>query len=93
MPRLRALGVELTTDRVVRAVDGGEVEVGDLWGGEPLHIDGVDTVVLALRRRPRDGLAAELAGPASEVVTIGDALAPRTTAAAIEEAERFALAI
>ncbi|HYC80463.1 MAG TPA: hypothetical protein VEB65_01675, partial [Solirubrobacterales bacterium] len=93
MPRLRALGVELATDRVVRAVDDGEVEVADLWGGEPLHIHGVDTVVLALRRRPRDELVAELAGAGPEVVAIGDALAPRSTAAAIEEAERVALDI
>jgi len=92
MPRLRALGVELATDRVVRAVDGGELEVADLWGGD-LHIYGVDTLVLALRRRPRAALAAELAGSGPEVVTIGDALAPRSTAAAIEEAERVALAI
>ncbi len=93
MPRLRALGVELATDRVVRAVHGGEVEVGDLWGGEPLHIYGVDTVILALRRRPRTELAELLAGAAPELRTIGDALAPRPTATAIEEAERIALAI
>jgi 2,4-dienoyl-CoA reductase-like NADH-dependent reductase (Old Yellow Enzyme family) len=93
LPRLRALGVDLATGRVVTAVDGDAVEVTDLWGGEPSRIDGVDTVVLALRRRSRDGLAAELAATGIELRTIGDALAPRPTAAAIEEAERVALTI
>jgi 2,4-dienoyl-CoA reductase-like NADH-dependent reductase (Old Yellow Enzyme family) len=93
MPRLRALGVELVTDSVVRKVDGGLVEVGDLWGGEPRRLAGVDTVVFAMQRQPRSELAEELAGAAPEVQAIGDVLAPRSTAAAIEEAERVALAI
>jgi 2,4-dienoyl-CoA reductase-like NADH-dependent reductase (Old Yellow Enzyme family) len=106
LPRLRALGVGLATGRAVTTIDAdtrafstshevekARVEVADLWGGPPEHIAGVDTVVLALRRRSRDGLAAELAGAAPELLTIGDALAPRPTAAAIEEAERVALTI
>jgi 2,4-dienoyl-CoA reductase-like NADH-dependent reductase (Old Yellow Enzyme family) len=93
LPRLRALGVDLATGRAVTRVDGDGVELTDLWGGPPERLAGVDTVVLALRRRSRDGLAAEPAGAAAELVTIGDALAPRPTAAAIEEAERVALTI
>jgi 2,4-dienoyl-CoA reductase-like NADH-dependent reductase (Old Yellow Enzyme family) len=93
LPRLRALGVDLATGRAVSGIDADEVEVADLWGGPPEHVAGVDTVVFALRRRSRDGLAAELAGAAPELLTIGDALTPRPTAAAIEEAERVALSI
>jgi 2,4-dienoyl-CoA reductase-like NADH-dependent reductase (Old Yellow Enzyme family) len=93
LPRLRALGVELATGRAITGVNGDAVEVADLWGGPAERIDGVDTVVLALRRRSRDGLAAALAGSGIELRTIGDALAPRPTAAAIEEAERVALTI
>jgi hypothetical protein len=93
LPRLRALGVDLATGRAVTGVGGGEVEVADLWGGPAERIADVDTVVLALRRRSRDGLAAALAGVGPEVLTIGDALAPRPTAAAFEEAERIALTI
>jgi 2,4-dienoyl-CoA reductase-like NADH-dependent reductase (Old Yellow Enzyme family) len=93
LPRLRALDVGLVTGRAVTAVDGDAVEVADLWGGPAERIAGVDTVVLALRRRSRDGLAAELAGGGTEVLTIGDALAPRPPAAAFEEAERVALTI
>jgi len=93
LPRLRALGVDLATGRAVTAVDGDGVEVSDLWGGPAERLADVDTVVFALRRRSRDGLAAELGGTAHELLVIGDALAPRPTAAAIEEAERVALTI
>jgi 2,4-dienoyl-CoA reductase-like NADH-dependent reductase (Old Yellow Enzyme family) len=93
LPRLRALGVDLATGRAVSGIDSGGVEVADLWGGPAERIAGVDTVVFALRRRSRDELATELAGAAPELLTIGDALVPRPTAAAIEEAERVALSI
>jgi len=93
LPRLRALGVDLAIGRAVTGVDDGGIEVADLWGGPAERIAGVDTVVFALRRRSRDGLAAELAGAGPELLTIGDALVPRPTAAAIEEAERVALSI
>jgi 2,4-dienoyl-CoA reductase-like NADH-dependent reductase (Old Yellow Enzyme family) len=93
LPRLRALGVDLATGRAVTGVDDGAIEVADLWGGPAERIAGVDTVVFALRRRSRDGLATELADTTPELLTIGDALAPRPTAAAIEEAERVALSI
>jgi len=93
LPRLRALGVDLAMGRAVTAVDDDGVEVTDLWGGPAERVADVDTVVLALRRRSRDGLAAALAGTGPELLTIGDALAPRPTAAAIEEAERVALTI
>ncbi|HEY0276690.1 MAG TPA: NAD(P)-binding protein [Solirubrobacterales bacterium] len=93
LPRLRALGVDLATGRAVTGIDDEGIEVADLWGGPAERVAGVDTVVFALRRRSRDGLAAELADSAPELQTIGDALAPRPTAAAIEEAERVALSI
>lgn len=93
LPRLTAAGVGLATHRAVARLDGTGVEVLDLRGGAPELLADVDTVVLALRRRSRDRLAAELADAAPAVRTIGDALAPRPTAAAIEEAERVALAI
>jgi 2,4-dienoyl-CoA reductase-like NADH-dependent reductase (Old Yellow Enzyme family) len=93
LPRLRALGVDLATGRAVTGVDADGIEVADLCGGPTERITGVDTVVFALRRRSRDGLATELAGTGPELLTIGDALTPRPTAAAIEEAERVALSI
>ena len=93
MPRLRALGVEPVGDRAVQRVGADGVEVADLWGGPPeVHPD-VQTVVFGLRRCPRDDLAAAFAGTGRELRAVGDALAPRSTAAAIEEAERVALKI
>ena len=86
-----AHAVYVDTKLNITAVE--RVEVADLWGGPSERVADVDTVVLALRRRSRDGLAAELAGAAPELLTIGDALAPRPTAAAFEEAERVALTI
>jgi 2,4-dienoyl-CoA reductase-like NADH-dependent reductase (Old Yellow Enzyme family) len=95
MPRLTALGVETEVDRTVRRVGADGVEIADHWGGAPQLHAGVETVVFALRRRPQVELAEALAGLAAapELTTIGDALAPRPTAAAIEEAERVALTI
>jgi 2,4-dienoyl-CoA reductase-like NADH-dependent reductase (Old Yellow Enzyme family) len=93
LPRLRALGVSLETGRAVVGVDADGVDAADLWGGAAERIADVDTVVFALRRRSRDGLAAELADSVPELITIGDAFAPRPTAAAIEEAERVAMTI
>jgi 2,4-dienoyl-CoA reductase-like NADH-dependent reductase (Old Yellow Enzyme family) len=93
LPRLRAVGVDLATGRAVTGIDGDGIEVADLWGGPAERVAGVDTVVFALRRRSRDGLIAGLAGAAPKLLTIGDALVPRPTAAAIEEAERVALSI
>jgi hypothetical protein len=91
MPRLRALDVELLTDAGVRTFADRTVEAFDLWGGERRRIEGVDTLVLALGRTPRDGLAADLADLAAELRILGDALVPRTATAVLEEAERLPL--
>jgi 2,4-dienoyl-CoA reductase-like NADH-dependent reductase (Old Yellow Enzyme family) len=93
LPRLAALGVKPQTFRAVAAIDAVEVEIVNLAGGAPERIAGLDTVVLALRRRSRDELAAALADAVPALHVIGDALAPRPTAAVFEEAERVALSI
>jgi thioredoxin reductase len=93
MPRLRALHIELLTDRAARSFAAGTVETIDLFGGEPTRIEGVATLVLALGRSPRDELAAALADLATEVRVLGDARVPRTTTAVLEEAEKVGLDI
>jgi hypothetical protein len=93
MPRLRALDIGLVTDRSVRAFADGVVEAVDLFGGAPTRIEGVDTLVLALGRSPRDGLAAALADLVPEVRVLGDALVPRATTAVLAEAEKLGLDI
>jgi 2,4-dienoyl-CoA reductase-like NADH-dependent reductase (Old Yellow Enzyme family) len=93
LPRLRALGVELVAECGVRAFADGTVEAADLAGGGPRRVEGVDTLVLALGRTPRDGFAAGLAAAVSEVRVVGDALVPRTTTAVLAEAEQLGLDI
>jgi 2,4-dienoyl-CoA reductase-like NADH-dependent reductase (Old Yellow Enzyme family) len=93
LPRLRALGVDLVTDCGVRGFGGGTVEAVDLPSGRPRRFEGFDTLVLALGRDPRDGLAAQLADLMPEVRVVGDALVPRPTAAVVAEAEKLALDI
>jgi 2,4-dienoyl-CoA reductase-like NADH-dependent reductase (Old Yellow Enzyme family)/thioredoxin reductase len=93
LPRLHALGVDLVTECGVRGFADGTVEAVDLQSGRARSFEGVDTLVLALGRDPRDGLAASLAGLGPEVRVVGDALVPRTTTAVIAEAEKLTLDI
>ena len=48
VPRLRALGVELTVWHDIGAIDGRRVVLDDIWGGEPSVVDEVDAIVLAM---------------------------------------------
>jgi 2,4-dienoyl-CoA reductase-like NADH-dependent reductase (Old Yellow Enzyme family) len=86
-PRLVAAGVRFTPQHFVEAIDGGRVELADVWGG-PARTVHVDAVVLSLQRAPNDSLAHELEERVAHVVRIGDALAPRRTADAIYEGEK-----
>ena len=70
-------------------IAGRRVELTETWSGRPAVIEDVDTVVLALRRAPRDGLAAELRDAGLEVHVIGDARSPRRAAEAIHDGERI----
>jgi 2,4-dienoyl-CoA reductase-like NADH-dependent reductase (Old Yellow Enzyme family) len=91
-PRLASAGVRFTPQHFVEAIDGGRVELADVWGGPARSIE-VDTIVLSLLRVPNDGLARELDGLVPQVVRIGDALAPRRTADAIYEGEKIGRAL
>ena len=93
LPRLRSLGVELMVEHDVAAVRDTEVELADVRGGNPRRVQEIDSVVLALGRNPRDDLFHALQGHTADVRRIGDALAPRSTAAVIHEAEMVARAL
>ena len=93
MPRLRSLGVELTVEHDVASVRGTSVELAGVWGGSPTLLEGIDSVVLAMGRSPRDELFRGLREQAADVRRIGDALSPRSTAAVIHEAEAVARAL
>ena len=90
MPRLRRLGVTLTVWHDIGSIDGRSVVLDDIWGGEARVLRDVDSVVLALQRSPRDELFLALKDDSAVVHLVGDALAPRTTAAVIHEAEALA---
>jgi NADPH-dependent 2,4-dienoyl-CoA reductase/sulfur reductase-like enzyme len=87
LPRLGQLGVTLTVSHDLAAIAQNAVVLRDLWSGRERSLAGVDTVVLALQRRPRDELLAPLRAALADVRLVGDARSPRSTAAVIHEAE------
>ncbi len=90
LPRLAAAGVRLSPNRFIEAIDGSRIEVYETWSRRPAVITGVDTVVLAMLRSPRDLLYKEiLADGFARAHRIGDALAPRTVSDATYEGERL----
>jgi 2,4-dienoyl-CoA reductase-like NADH-dependent reductase (Old Yellow Enzyme family) len=93
LPRLGRLGVVRTVAHDVARIDGDAVVLRDVWSGAETVREGVETVVLAIRRRPRDELFEALRGELPDVRLLGDALAPRSTEAVIHEAEAVARAL
>ncbi|UGS36008.1 NAD(P)/FAD-dependent oxidoreductase [Capillimicrobium parvum] len=87
MPRLAALGVTTLVAHDVDRVEGDTVVLAGVWGGPRRELTAVDCVVLAMGREPEDRLYRDLEGRLPDVRCIGDALAPRDTAAAIFEGE------
>ena len=94
IPRVKALGVTITAQQFVERIDGGAVELYDVWGVQRRTVE-VDSVVIAMMRRPNDELYFELAAArGSETVhRVGDAVAPRKLEAVIYEGEALARAL
>ena len=94
LPRLAAAGVTLTPNHFVEAIDGRRVEVYTTWNKKTRVVGGVDTVVLAMLRNPRDELYHDLVADGSVPVhRIGDAVSPRTTSDATYEGEKLGRAL
>jgi 2,4-dienoyl-CoA reductase-like NADH-dependent reductase (Old Yellow Enzyme family) len=92
--RLAPLDVGLWPQTVVAEVQPRALRLAEAWSGRPWAIEEVDTVVVALLREPRDELAGALtADGGPEVVLLGDALVPRTTAEAVLDGERIGRAL
>jgi dimethylglycine catabolism A len=87
--RLKTAGVELI-DSVVPEHDGAHWSLVDLESEERRPAGRVDLVVVAGPRRSLSGLAEQLvhASPHLKVVSVGDALAPRTLLDAVAEGAR-----
>lgn len=83
-PRLKAAGVKLTAQQFVEQVNGHDVELYDIWGGEQRTLT-VDTLVLALMRSPNDALYQTIRSDFKEVHRVGDVVAPRKLEAIIYE--------
>jgi 2,4-dienoyl-CoA reductase (NADPH2) len=85
--RLRLAGVTVTTGAAVTQIGDGFVTISKDGRTEQRA---VDAVVLVASRVAGPALDRELVGRVSQVYAIGDALAPRTLAAAIYEGQRLA---
>ncbi|MGH6718293.1 MAG: FAD-dependent oxidoreductase [Alphaproteobacteria bacterium] len=82
---LHGLGVEIIPYARVAAVEKEAVVLQHVTSGEPIIVDGVDTLVTALGHEPATGLEEALDGWAGEVRLAGDCLAPRTAEEAVLE--------
>jgi 2,4-dienoyl-CoA reductase-like NADH-dependent reductase (Old Yellow Enzyme family) len=91
-PRLFAKGVRLTTQSMPECFDGARLEVSHVWSGERTE-RAVDTVVFSTLRTPSDAIYQQLRSQSVDVRRVGDALAPRSVAAIIYEAEEFGRAL
>ncbi|MEZ5797724.1 MAG: FAD-dependent oxidoreductase [Paracoccaceae bacterium] len=90
--RMHGLGVTVTPYARLYGAAGGTVYLQHTVNGAAIEVE-ADTVVLCLGHRPVDGLRAALRGVAAEVVTIGDAMAPRTAEEAVYEGLKAAAAL
>ncbi|WP_152226666.1 FAD-dependent oxidoreductase [Pseudomonas sp. SCB32] len=89
---LHRLGISITTYARLYGVDDSTVYLQHSASGEPMLVEGIDTLVLCQGHQPVDELADEIADLA-EVRRIGDCLAPRTAEEAIYEGLKAGWAI
>ncbi len=83
--RLHKLGVEIRTHLRLFGADSDTAYFQDTLTDEPVMLEGVDTLVLALGQVARDDLSAALHGSGREVIAIGDCKAPRSAEEAVYE--------
>ena len=88
MKRLAALGVTVTAQTAIEAIEGGQVRLLNSWSGVVETIE-ASAVVLAQARVPVLDAFEALRSIHPDVRRIGDALAPRGTEAVIYEGEAF----
>lgn len=92
--QLYRLGVEITTHARLFGIDGDTVYFENSLSGDPLILEGVDTLVVSHGHKPVNDLVAALAPSYSGVVhPIGDALAARTAEEAVFDGLRIGVAL
>lgn len=82
------LPVKLLLATRVTAVESGTVRA--VHEGEPVLVEGVDTVLVAAGARPNNRLLEAIRAVGPEVAVIGDAIRPRSALEAIAEGSRVA---
>lgn len=82
---LHRLGVTVTPYARLVGTFGDTVFLQHTASGEPIEVEGVDTLVLCAGHLPEDGLAAEIAALGLDCHQIGDALTARTVEEAVYE--------
>ena len=82
---MHKLGVELVPLARLFGVDGDTVYFQHVASGEPIIMEGIDTVVLSQGHDPLSALEKALDGWPGEVFLVGDCLAPRTAEEAVLE--------
>ncbi len=90
---LHKLGVEVVPYVRLFGADGDSVYFRHVTSGEPVILDGVDTLVSHHAPRRNAELADELSGYGGSLALIGDCLSPRTAEEAVLEGLRAAMAI
>ncbi|SDI01984.1 FAD-dependent oxidoreductase [Pseudomonas panipatensis] len=89
---LHRLGIPVTPYARLYGCDDSSVYLQHTASGEPMIVEGIDTLVLCQGHQPVDNLAAELHGLVA-YQRIGDCLAPRTAEEAIYEGLKAGWAI
>jgi hypothetical protein len=85
--RLAALGVEILTCREAMALDGGRLVLRHVLTGAEEEVAGIDLLVYASARVPRDRLLEPLRAAGIPMRAVGDALAPRLLLSAVREGQ------
>jgi pyruvate/2-oxoglutarate dehydrogenase complex dihydrolipoamide dehydrogenase (E3) component len=86
--RLHREGVEVLPYLRLRGADADTVYLQHVMSGEPVLLEGVDTLVLAYGHRSETALQRELDGRVAELHAVGDCLSPRTAEEAVLEGLR-----
>lgn len=86
--QVRRLGIRCTPNHSVLSIENGAVTALHNYSGKIVTFPPVDTIVLAVHRRPDCSLYTGLKGRVAELHRIGDCVAPRRAHAAIIEGEQ-----
>jgi len=87
--RVLNLGVKLSPLTYMKEISGNNVVAYNIYTREERRIEGVDTVMLATRRKANNELYEQLKGRVAELYAVGDCVAPRRIGMAIYEGQKI----